>query len=85
MAELGWITGTARAIGGSRNFRLWIPGTLEKGHASPLVMMLHGCTHDAEDMAEISGCLLYTSHCSPPRVRRCRTMISLCTRLWYVE
>jgi poly(hydroxyalkanoate) depolymerase family esterase len=55
MAELGWITGTARAIGGSRNFRLWIPGTLEKGHASPLVMMLHGCTHDAEDMAEISG------------------------------
>jgi poly(hydroxyalkanoate) depolymerase family esterase len=32
-----------------------MPGTLEKGHAWPLVMLLHGCTHDAEDMAAISG------------------------------
>jgi poly(hydroxyalkanoate) depolymerase family esterase len=32
-----------------------MPGTLEKGHAWPLVMLLHGCTHGAEDMAEISG------------------------------
>jgi len=55
MAERGWIAGTAHAIGGSRNFKLWMPGTLEKGHASPLVVLLHGCTHDAEDMAEISG------------------------------
>jgi len=28
---------------------------LEAGRASPLVMLLHGCTHDAEDMAAISG------------------------------
>jgi poly(hydroxyalkanoate) depolymerase family esterase len=55
MAVPGWIAGTARAAGGSRNFKLWMPGTLEKGHAWPLVMLLHGCTHDAEDMAEISG------------------------------
>jgi len=55
MAERGWMAGTARAAGGSRNFKLWMPGTLEKGHAWPLVMLLHGCTHGAEDMAEISG------------------------------
>ena len=55
MAGRGWIAGTARAVGGSRNFKLWTPGTLEEGHAWPLVMLLHGCTHDAEDMAEISG------------------------------
>jgi len=55
MAERGWITGTARAAGGSRNFKLWMPGTPEEGRAWPLVMLLHGCTHDAEAMAEISG------------------------------
>lgn len=51
--------GTARAAGGSRNFKLWVPATveasLETGRAWPLVLMLHGCTHDAGDMAEISG------------------------------
>ncbi len=50
-----WIAGTARANGGSRNFKLWLPGALETGRAWPLVMLLHGCTHDAQDMAEISG------------------------------
>ena len=55
MANHGWTTGTARAVGGSRNFKLWAPGTLEPRRAYPLVMMLHGCTHDALDMAEISG------------------------------
>ncbi len=55
MAEGSWIAGTVRAAGGTRNFKLWAPATLEAGHASPLVMLLHGCTHDAENMAEISG------------------------------
>jgi len=55
MAEQGWIAGIARGTGGARNFKLWVPETLEKGRPSPLVMVLHGCTHDAKDMAEISG------------------------------
>ncbi len=70
MAERGWITGSARGAGGSRHFKLWVPETLDPGtanhgtltpgtqdkkRASPLVMLLHGCTHDAEDTAEISG------------------------------
>jgi len=55
MAHEGWISGSAYAAGGSRDYKLWVPATLEKGTASPLVMMLHGCTHDAGDTAEISG------------------------------
>jgi poly(hydroxyalkanoate) depolymerase family esterase len=51
----GWTTGNARAAGGSRNYKLWVPPTMDAGKPSPLLMLLHGCTHDAEDMAEISG------------------------------
>lgn len=54
MTEAGWATGTAHAAGGSRNYKLWVPATLEE-KPSPLLMMLHGCTHDAEVTAEISG------------------------------
>jgi poly(hydroxyalkanoate) depolymerase family esterase len=54
-AEREWKVGIARAAGGRRNFKLWMPRTLEKGRAWPLVMLLHGCTHDAEDIADISG------------------------------
>lgn len=54
-----WMLGTARAAGGSRHFKLWVPGTVERlletDRPWPLVMLLHGCTHDASDMAEISG------------------------------
>jgi len=55
MAKQGWITGSARAAGGSRSYKLWVPSTLEPEKPSPLLVLLHGCTHDAEDMAEISG------------------------------
>lgn len=54
MAERGWMVGTACAAGGARNFKLWVPATLETARARPLVMLLHGCTHNAEEMAEIS-------------------------------
>jgi len=55
MVKQGWIAGSARTAGGSRNYKLWVPPTLDLGKPSPLVMLLHGCTHDAEDMAEISA------------------------------
>lgn len=55
MAEVGWLSGTAHAAGGSRYFKIWVPTTLERGKTSPLMMLLHGCTHDAEETAEISG------------------------------
>jgi poly(hydroxyalkanoate) depolymerase family esterase len=55
VAQPGWIGGVARTGAGSRRFKLWIPRTWDENSAAPLLMLLHGCTHDAEDMAEISG------------------------------
>ena len=55
MSEWRWSAGTARGPGGSRNFKLWMPKTRERNSAWPLVMLLHGCTHNAQDLAEISG------------------------------
>jgi len=53
--QAGWTAGIVRAAGGSRNFKLWIPTTLESGQPWPLLMLLHGCRLDAEHMAAISG------------------------------
>jgi len=55
MAEPGWTNGSAHATGGSRHYKLWVPTTLAREKPAPLLVLLHGCTHDAEDMAEISG------------------------------
>lgn len=55
MEKHGWVSGSARGAGGSRNYKLWVPATLPKEKPAPLLMLLHGCTHDAEDTAEISG------------------------------
>jgi poly(hydroxyalkanoate) depolymerase family esterase len=55
VSEGKWIAGKARAAGGSRNFKLWIPAAPEDARAWPLLMLLHGCTHDGAHMAEISG------------------------------
>jgi poly(hydroxyalkanoate) depolymerase family esterase len=55
MGREGWISGSASAAGSSRNYKLWVPATLEKSKPCALVLMLHGCTHDAEATAEISG------------------------------
>ena len=41
--------------GGSRHYKLWLPSTVRTEQPSPLLVLLHGCTHDAEAMAEISG------------------------------
>ncbi len=55
MAPQGWTKGRATAAGGSRDFKLWVPSTLLSDGPAPLMMVLHGCTHNAETMAEISG------------------------------
>lgn len=55
MPQAGWTVGIVRAAGGSRNFKLWVPTTLESGQPWPLLMLLHGCRLDAEHMAAISG------------------------------
>ena len=40
---------------GSRNYKLWVPSGYDKRKSSPLVMMLHGCMQEPEDLAAISG------------------------------
>jgi poly(hydroxyalkanoate) depolymerase family esterase len=55
VSQGGWIAGTARAAKNSQDYKLWIPATMESGRGSPLLMMLHGCGHDAKHMAAISG------------------------------
>lgn len=55
MEKEGWVKGSARAAGGLRDYQLWVPPGLAKGKPAPLLMLLHGCTHGAEEMAEISG------------------------------
>jgi len=55
MAKQEWISSSARGASGSRDYKLWVPKTVDREKASPLLMLLHGCTHGPEDMAEISG------------------------------
>ncbi len=55
MTKKGWITGRVHAAGGSRSYKLWFPASLDEQKSLPLLMVLHGCTLNAEGMAEISG------------------------------
>ncbi len=55
MANQDWIKSCAHAAGGTRNYKLWVPPSRDVGESAPLLMLLHGCTHNAEAMAEISG------------------------------
>lgn len=55
MTKQQWIIGSARAAGGARNYKLWVPASLNQDEPVPLLVVLHGCTHNADDMAEISG------------------------------
>jgi poly(hydroxyalkanoate) depolymerase family esterase len=50
-----WVSGSAGNSSGSRNYKLWVPSGYDKRKSSPLVMMLHGCMQNPEDLAAISG------------------------------
>ena len=50
-----WTSGVTRTHFGSRQYKLWIPAAHDPQRPSPLLMMLHGCTQHAEDLAAISG------------------------------
>src|SRR5215208_4117180 len=36
---------------GPRNFKIYIPSSYDKTKAAPLVVVLHGCTQDPDDIA----------------------------------
>ena len=50
-----WASGVTRTRFGSRQYKLWIPAAYDPQRATPLLMMLHGCTQAVENLAAISG------------------------------
>ena len=46
-----FVTGTFTAAAGSRPWRLWVPSGYDAARPAPLVVLLHGCTQDAADIA----------------------------------
>ena len=50
-----WTTGAALGPGGARRWRLYSPPGLQPGERLPLLVMLHGCTQDADAFAASTG------------------------------
>jgi len=46
-----WTAGVALTAGGARRWRLYTPPGLQPGERPPLLVLLHGCTQDAEGFA----------------------------------
>lgn len=49
-----WVGGTVKNSSGSLEYKLWLASGYRKEKPVPLVLMLHGCTQKAEDMAAAS-------------------------------
>jgi esterase, PHB depolymerase family len=50
-----WTSGTVKNSSGSLVYKLFVSSTYRKDKPVPLVLMLHGCTQKAEELAAISG------------------------------
>ena len=50
-----WTGGTVTNSYGSLEYKVWSPSSYRKDKAVPLVLMLHGCMQDAENLSAISG------------------------------
>ena len=46
-----WVAGSYAADGGNRRYQLWVPGSYDPSKRQMLVVLLHGCTQDAADLA----------------------------------
>lgn len=49
-----WLSGVATGPAGPRRYRLFLPPGVSKAAPVPLLMMLHGCSQDAEGFAEVT-------------------------------
>ena len=75
------VRGTFSSRLGTRDWRLYVPTAAAKGEPLPLVVMLHGCTQDADDfargtrmdaVAEAAGAFaLYPEQSSKANPQRC--------------
>lgn len=50
-----WMNGTAKSSAGAIDYKLWVPTLYRKDKPAPLVLMLHGCMQNAEELAALSG------------------------------
>jgi poly(hydroxyalkanoate) depolymerase family esterase len=50
-ASSQWTSGMASGVSGTRRYRLFKPSAVRPGERLPLVVMLHGCTQDAQALA----------------------------------
>jgi poly(hydroxyalkanoate) depolymerase family esterase len=46
-----FVDGTFTSDAGTRRWKLWVPTGYDASRRHPLVVMLHGCTQDADDLA----------------------------------
>lgn len=46
-----FVDGAFSSDAGTRRWRLWVPDGYDAGRKHPLVVMLHGCTQDPDDLA----------------------------------
>jgi poly(hydroxyalkanoate) depolymerase family esterase len=53
-ADGRWLEGTHTNVAGTRAYKLYVPGKY-RGQGLPLIVMLHGCTQDADDFAAGTG------------------------------
>lgn len=49
-----WISGTASGVSGAKRYRLYKPPGIRRGERLPLLVMLHGCLQNAQDLADVS-------------------------------
>lgn len=76
-----FVAGSFSGAGGARAYKLWVPSARTQACAPPLIVMLHGCTQDADDFArgtrmnehgERHGCyVLYPIQDSAANTLRC--------------
>ena len=50
-AESGWIDGTYGDAAGNRRYKLYLPGGYDASRRHMLVVLLHGCTQNPDDVA----------------------------------
>jgi poly(hydroxyalkanoate) depolymerase family esterase len=49
-AEGRFVDGTYTGPAGTRRWRLWVPNGYDASRAAPLLVLLHGCTQDPDDL-----------------------------------